>query len=130
MVDFNNETTIGTPAVDIVRVLVLQRRNDFIEALEQYNKQNHAGVDPPTYIVRARLISLYYEIKPMLIRKYKDKEYIMILEKSLNEGAMNEILTVWELINNFLDTIQLTRIDTRQYIDTTSVLSETRSKIN
>lgn len=130
MVDFNNETTIGTPAVDIVRVLVLQRRNDFIESLEHYNKQIHAGVEAHTHIVRARIISLYYEIKPMLLRKYKDKEYIRILEKSMNEGDIKEILLVWELINNFLDKIQLTRIDTRANIDTTDVLAETRSKVN
>ena len=61
MVDFNNEATIGTPAANVVKILILQARANAIEALEFYNKRTSLGVEANQTTLKDRLGSWFLE---------------------------------------------------------------------
>jgi len=132
MVDFNNETTITRPAVDIERVLVLQRRHDCIEAYEGYQKAILSGADTGDYTFRSRVLSLFIELKASLKRHYpegdKDKISFVELETWIRKGEEDELFNAFDLINDFLDVIKLTRLDTHKVYDSTRVEVENREK--
>lgn len=127
MVDFNSETTIGTPAVDVVRILILQRRADLFEAWEQYKKEEYQGIQNDISIVRARLFSLFLELQGSLIRKLKEKDYKKIVE-SMDTDDKDIILESVLTLNEYLDKLNLTKIDTKEKYDKTRVEKEHKVK--
>ena len=127
MVDFNNEATISTPAADIVRVLILQRRADLFEALEDYKKKENMGQSPNTSVVKARLFSWFLERQPRLKEKLKEKEYNKIKEL-INSDKIEEILEAIYILNEELDGIKLTRIDVKKIYDSTRADVENKEK--
>lgn len=112
MVDFNNEATIGTPAVDIIRVLILEKRNFLIESIEHYHKIVNRGSEADDSVVKARAYTLWLEISALLKRK-NNKEEHQQLKKLLTQGSIQDVIDGLVLINDLLDSIRLTRIDTR-----------------
>jgi len=127
MVDFNNEATVGTPALDIVKVIILQRRYDVLESLEKYNKLKFQDTEPDISGFRARLITLFLEISPILKRSLGEKGY-SDLDKELGKGDMDSLTNAVMTINDQLDKLNLTRFDTRKYIDTSKVELENEEK--
>lgn len=116
MVDFNNEATVSTPAGDVVKILILQRRNDFIEAVEAYNKTKYAGVSADTSIVKSRLLSLFLEIHPALERNKKSDD-LAELETMIVSDDYDELIRAFIIINRWLDETKLIRIDTHKQYD-------------
>jgi len=130
MVDFNNETTIGTSAWDIVRVLILQRRNDLIEAIEYYNKLECRNTDGDLSIVQARLHSLFNELQASLKRRWngpKDTRYKDLIDK-IKSDKFKDIIDAFYILNEYLDEINLTRIDTRKQYDGSRVEEENKER--
>jgi len=127
MVDFNNEATISTPAVDIVRVLILQRHSDALDAIEFYKKKTLGGVAYPTDVMASRIYSLYLQnIKP--IQRNISKEDFKQLEKDVNSIEEADLIKAFLIINGVLDELRLTKIDTGKKHDTTNVEEENHVK--
>ena len=127
MVDFNNETTVSTPAVDIVRVLILQRHNDLIEAFEHINKLEGLEQSDDIQIIRARMFSLYLQISEVLTRQLKPEE-MTEFKRRLKDGTMAELTESIIKINEVLDAIKLTRVDTKKVYDPSRVEVENELK--
>lgn len=124
MGDFKDTgATEGRPAWDIVRVLILQRWNDLIEAIEVYQKAELEGRAGELYIVRARLASLFYVIQPMLKKRWPEKDYDAFMEK-LKIGSPENIINCFYLLNEELYKVKLTQIDTVKVYDMSSVEAE------
>ena len=127
MVDFNNDTTIGTPAVDIVRVLILQARANVYEALELYYKVKFSGVSARLNIVKARLITWFLEHQAYI--KRIDEAKFKEIKKTLFNNSIDEA-TVLDLIfffNELLDKLKITMIDTRKQYDRSKIEDENRA---
>jgi len=127
MVDFNNETTIGTPAVDIMRVLILQRRSDAIEAIEFYKKKQASGVIVDSSSIQSRLFSLFLEVEETLKRHLSEVD-IKSLEDSLGSKNLDTLIDCFRKINTILDAIKLTRIDTGKVYDYGNIEEENKVK--
>lgn len=125
MVDFNNETTIATPSVDVVRILILQRRNDVIEAFEHYKKTDNEEIE----VIQARLLSLYLELQG-LIDKQKDspKNNIEVFSTKIFEADFGALLKIFSGINMLLYNINLTKIDNKPDYDTTDIEAENKKQ--
>lgn len=110
MVDFNNETTVATPAIDVKRILVLQARNFLIEALEAYRKSKLGGVVTDTNIISSRLYTLFLEIRSGIRRHLSEEDYeeLALLVKENDELSIE---IAFDIIDKWLDDIGLTRID-------------------
>lgn len=129
MVDFNNETTIGTPSIDVTRIILLQYRYDTREALEQYMRASFSGVAGNISVLRARLLTWFFEMRPMLKRKLKKDKYEELLNKVTGEEIEeNEIIEIISLLDDELDKIMVTRIDIREQYDTARVEKENKKK--
>ena len=136
MVDFNNETTISVPAADIVRVLMLQRRNDCIEAREKLMSMGSKGFQVDSSIYRSRLFSYFMELEGMLFRRFEKVEvskglsrYAWVLGR-LGSKEAAELDEVFFFFNHLLDEIQLTKIDSKKQFDSSRVEIENREKLN
>jgi len=127
VVDFNNETTIGTPAANIVKILLLQRRSDLIEAWELYKKKHYQNVDADISLVRARLFSWFLEFQAALQRRLSDKDYEALCGQ-IKSNEPEEIEAAIYALNEQMDVIRLTRIDTKTAYDKTNVEIENREK--
>jgi len=129
MVNFNNENTIATPPRDVIKILILQRRNDLIEAIEDYNKRKFIGSDTGTQFIQARLFSLFLEIQNILSRRMSPKDYEK-LEKVLLSDSLEsrKLIDIFYQINNILDSADLIKIDTRKQYDTSNIETENLEK--
>lgn len=126
MVDFDNEATIGTPAIDIIRVLVLQARAYTFEAWEDYHKKRAAGIEANLNVVYARLHAWFDELQAALKRKLKKEDYRKLkdgLAKNKDEQALRDVTY---FLNGYLDEIKLTRLDTKKDYDKTGWESENK----
>lgn len=128
MVDFNSGETIGRPAVDVVKISILQRRYDFIEAYEDFKKKRLAGAAAPLSIVRARLISFFLEIQACLKRRYKSDDFKEVHKDVFNSEDEDKILDLFYNFNEELDNINLTRIDTEKVYNKLRVEEENKMK--
>ena len=128
MVDFNNETTIGTPATDIEKVNILQRRHDFIEAFEFYKKNRLANRTSPLDIIRARLFSLFLQLQAAL-KRHKKTDYEELKKQCKEADKEETIIETFLILNEFIDDpLKISRIDTHKQYDSTSVESENKEK--
>jgi len=127
MVDFNNDVTVGTPAIDVVRILWLQRRSEVIDHLELYTKRDAQGVTGDLSGVRSKLFSLFLEVQPCLERRVLPEElkaldcaeFNALRVKFRQAKTEEELLDLFYLINHQFDDLLLTRLDTKKRHDRT-----------
>jgi hypothetical protein len=129
MVNFNNETTVGQTAGNLIRLLLIEARYNCFAAFEKYNDDISKGINSSQTIVKARLGTWLLELQPYLDRtaeklevdksKLKDiKDKLFFSKKVLNYKDLLEIL---EYLNNTSDKLRITRLDTRQVWDTLDI---------
>ena len=125
MVDFNSKETVGTPAIDIVRVLWLQARDNLLQSWQYYQEQRLIGSEPNINTVHARLITLFNEMEAYLRRtmpaKIKRNEPYsfeelqeLVYTTNITDKQMKEAIS---FLNIRLDKINLIKIDTKQKYD-------------
>ena len=116
MVDFNQEATISTPAIDIMRVSILQARQNLLDSIEIYTQRKADGHKIPTSLMKSRLWRLYQEIEQTIQRHSKPEEFEEIENFMLDMKDTQEekILFYMNIIMTVLDTINLTLIYTKQ----------------
>jgi len=124
MVDFNNDTTVTTPALDVVKILILQRRNDVIEAFEHYNKS--LDFEEDISLVRSRLYGLYLETKGMLENNFPDETLKTLREAVYSPKSFKEIDEGFNIINMLLYEIKLIKIDNKKGFDSRDMEAENK----
>ena len=129
MVDFNNEATVSTPASDIVRILILERRYNLMEAIERRILNDSMAIEAgqDLAVIKARLYSFYFEICEVIPRRMKIEEKEQ-LEKDIQANDFAAVMRAFRSLNSLLDTIKLTRIDTKKVYDPTLVEDENKEK--
>jgi len=137
MIDNNNNNnkfqTTATPPADLLKIMILQRREDALQAIESFYQLSFTGATPPNHIVRSRIISLYIDLEPCLRRSMPDdktginSELNKISSRVFGEDVEKCILGFRDL-NNLLDQLNITRVDTRKKIDTSRVENENEAK--
>jgi hypothetical protein len=137
VVDFNNETTVTTPPGEIVKVVVLERREQVIEALESYYSLEGSDVDMQhkTTVLRARMLALWFQMQAMVRRRRKDAKggnedptYDEIQERMLVAKEFEQILDCFEWMNEFIDDMGLTYIDSRARYDRRNIEDANQKK--
>lgn len=130
MVDFNDATTVGTPAVDIFRVEALQAQSNAFEAFEVYNKQKERGVNADLSVTKARLITWYLIHQPYMKRS-KHKQMLIIEEvllRSKEDIEEDKIIEIMLTLNELLDQLNITKLDTRKIYDRTKWEQENKTQ--
>lgn len=122
MVDFNNETTVAVPPSNIMKILVIQKREYLLDAWENYYKKEaqSTDADKDMAIIKSRLKNLFLCRRNEIERKVK-KEIISELLVLVDSNKINDLLKATELILEHLDNIGLSKIDTREIYDRTII---------
>lgn len=130
MVDFNNETTVGTPPGDIVKIVILERREQVIEARESYRLAALRGIETADklHIVGARVGALWDQLQAIALRRMKDAKgtdddptYETVEEFVIAAKTWEQLTAAWEWMNRLIDDAGLTFIDSRPRYDRTRV---------
>lgn len=130
MVDFNNEATVATPPGDVVKIVVLERREQCIEAIESYynveatNLETHQRVA----VMRARVMAFWYQVQAMAYRRLDEEVYESVVEDMRASKKADDLLLAFEWLNSFVDEMGLTMIDTRAKYDRTRVEDANKKK--
>jgi hypothetical protein len=126
VVDFNNDTTVATPPGEVVKIVVLERREQVIETLEEYHRLESSDVDThhKERLVRARVMAFWYQIQAMVKRRLKgaqgtedDPTYDMVEEEIAEAKEIDDLIDAFEWMNQFVDDMGLTFIDGRERYD-------------
>lgn len=129
MVNFDDSQTISTPAYEVEKITILQRRYDLLEALEYYEKLYfQSGTNSNAQaVLRARMRTLFRQLKPVLKRKYKKEEYQEFIKK-VNSKSEEDISWCIDELLDFIDRIKITRIDNAKEIDSADIEEVNKSK--
>lgn len=129
MVDFNSDTTVSTPAADIQRIVVLERRYNVMEVIESYVKIKDSGADtgPELALIRSRLLSFYLELRDLCKRQLSPEDFDT-LKTQCTSSKYKDLLDGYMTLNSMLDSIKLTRLDTKKKYDSTNVEEENKEK--
>jgi len=86
MVNFNSEGTVTTPPSDVLKILILEKRESALEAINLFQVEAFNGRNPRQNYIRASLYALWCELQAMLYNSVATKEKVLI------KGA-KEVLT-------------------------------------
>lgn len=123
MVDFNNDSTVSTPPGDVVKIVVLERREQCIEALEMYHGMEGASLETnhKEAILRSRILAFWYQVQAMAKRRLPAEEYDEVARVVKEMKKFDELVEMFEWLNKFVDDMGLTTIDSRAKYDRTRV---------
>lgn len=131
MVDFNNENTIGTPAADVVKIIILNRWWDLQEAREDYYKKKYSNIQVSNYIVRARTRTLFDTLQAGLMRRYDNQKNKLDVVKlrflACNSNNDIDLDEAYRLMAKELDDLHLTRIDLKPVINRQNIEESNRA---
>lgn len=117
--------TLTTPPAIILKIMILERRQELINAIEEYNNKKFLGAGWPTNKLKSLLYSLFYEIDAGLRKEYdKEKDGVNLykdFKKKLESAEAEELIKAFGFIEDFLYKKNLTRWDLKQYYDTSNV---------
>ena len=127
MGNFEDTANVTTPYTDVVKLTILQRRNDCIEAMEFFQKQNLQGYEPETHVFRSRLFSFWLEISSGYLEsesKKKDSD-LKIAEKILDENTdADKLIKLFSQLDQYIYRTRLTKIASFKAYDTTIAEAE------
>lgn len=125
---FQALATNTKPLFELVKIGIFEARYNLKLALEHYYQQKMFNTNPvaPWSFVLSRLKGLIFEIKPLILRTPKAEKIKLNIEK-LNSMRNEEVITLIEDINIFLDNLGLIKIDSDVY-DRSDPLAEDKIK--
>jgi hypothetical protein len=122
--------TSSTPPLDVLKILLLQRRDAVLEAIESYYKQHDVVGSAPTHFITSRVRTLFFDVEPMLRRYYigdKEKDFEKMSVAVLGSSVTDSI-NAFRDMNNILDAKNLTKWDNMRVINTARVENENEDK--
>jgi len=139
MVDFNSEGTVTTPPADILKILILEKREYVLEAITNYYVVSFRDMSVKDNYIRAGLMALWLELKAMLLNSVFKREKLLIngKEESITIKMLDSIysklisagwLEGFDFINSYLYTKGLIKVDSRTHYDKNRVSAINRQK--
>jgi len=128
--DFNNESSLGTNRAHILDLIVLGRRDEWLNTFQEYriaSATNSSSKDSLFYRLIAIIQTLEFEIRETLKRRIKD-EYKDFKYNLDNIKTEDDLLASFNAVSEVLDKLNITKIDTRIAVDTTDVEAVNVSK--
>lgn len=131
MVNFDNDTTIATPPGDVVKIVLLERREQCIEAIEAFYDVEGRGVDGGSKLgtFGARVLSFWFSVQAMAKRRLPKESYEEV-EKAFKGLKFKEaeLIELYEWLNEFVDELGLTYIDSRAKYDRSRIEDANKKK--
>lgn len=109
MVDFNNETIVSKPPAEIVKLLIIEHRENVLMAFENYHLKEGKGIINDTSTIRARIITLFFEVEASL--KRRDEALHTEMGELVISRNYEALLRAFVLLNKEFDRMGLTIVD-------------------
>lgn len=93
MVNFNDPNTLSIPVSNISKILILEKQQNILIAIEQ---NNQTGGNPLKSVIRSRIITYFYQIR-LLLEKYFPKEYLEVKDRIFSEN-LEELIYCFEIM--------------------------------
>lgn len=128
MSDVPEYGSVAVPPVDLLRVRLLEMRDDALRAVGQFHRyrSNGASTDTCLALLRPPMLVLYHAIRAAIARD-KDKKFAPVPEL-LAAKDPDSVLAAWELMDDWLDTKRITRVDMIMDYDRTRAEHENKSR--
>lgn len=135
MIDFQNNTITSRPPKEIINYSIIFRREETLDALRRY-KLEAIGNDneDPALLSKfsAHLYTLLVQNKPMLNKSWdeiKNNPYkdIEALERATLSQKESQVLSALDFIEEFLYKKGLTKTDTRENLETHSIIRRNKA---
>jgi len=144
---YDDAKTVATAPHDLLKIIILERRKFFIDAMERYNKNKFGSRNsaPDLARMRAEMGSLFFELQAALKRDLGDKKlseykghgvdeddkamsvYVWLKQHVEGKSAKN-MTAAYYFLNEWLDDKKFIRIDTKRQYDSTRAENENRMK--
>lgn len=118
--DFNNDSTISKPPVEIVNLIIIEHWYNLRLAFEFYTKHKFKGASIGLDECRSRLLTLFLAVIEVLERKLEKETFTSLFKTctDLKQSLSYEtLLDSYLLINKVLDSSGLIKVDTKPYIN-------------
>jgi len=119
--DINNLVNSTQPPEFILKLLIIQKREEFHTALDNYNKTKALGQTGDISKVRSKLLSLFFQLRATLKNHYKDFDRITefdALEFDLhNSKDFKRIYNIGCEIEDFLYLKEVIKFDNKKKLD-------------
>lgn len=117
---------ITTPPGIILKIMILERRQELINAIEEYNNKKFLGAGWPINKIKSLLFSLAYEIDAGLRKEYDkakkgQENFYKTFKELLKSNDADELIKAFDFIEDYLYKKNLTRWDLKQRYDTSNV---------
>ena len=127
MIKTTTNDNITMPPAELLKILIIQRRNDSLESIEGYYKMLCAGAGAPSNIVKARVRTLFLDLEAGLKRQLEEAKYKQLIVNVFSED-ITKCIEGFREINAFLDTMNLIKVDTKKRYDSTNAEEENSTK--
>jgi len=137
MVNFESDTLLTTNKGEILNLIILGRRDELLNTFQRYMKariSNSSSIATEEHNLRSSLFVLFLEVEIPLSRRLisQDRQEILINLRefvySIDVVKPSDLIDSYNVINKFLDDINLTKIDTKKRFDSRLVEDENTEK--
>ena len=126
MVDFNQGETITTAPKDLLKIMILERWNNCIEAFESFDRRINKGYEGDTYELKARLKALFNILSSPI--KKSDPKLFEELDISFRSISYESMLVIYNRLSDWLNDKELINVFTGKRYDSTRVEVENNAK--
>jgi hypothetical protein len=117
---------VGTSARELLKILILQKRDEAIQELRNYYYRDARGVAGSPHKVKARILCLYFELYSSMKRSWK-KEVFHNLTSKVKSNNIKDLSAAFCMMSDFLDQKVITKFDNRVNIDITDPEGENQA---
>ena len=133
MVDFNNDAVLGTNRSHILDLVILGRPDEWINTFQKYQLAKFNNASNQTILLnklKSIACSLEFEMRETLKRKLKlDDKYKKFFQTLYtDESKEQDVLNSFNVINEVLDELEITKIDTRKKVNFLDLEGSNESK--
>ena len=124
------DNIVGIAPLNIIKIGIIESRENFILAYEKYAEQEESGLQPSLSYMIGRLKTWFMKLQAGLKRRMKDYDYIYLKEMIMDNPKLqlNEILDIYYILNEEMDAMGLIKIDTKERIEPGRVELSNRHK--
>jgi hypothetical protein len=126
MVDFNADNTMTRPRKDVVNFMILQQLQDLLDIYCKWEIEQEKGTGKLTIELKSQILKMIMLIRTPLetkLTKEKQPTYTNInnMREILITANSTEIITMVEYIERFLYEKDVTKWDSKEFVDRTKV---------
>lgn len=113
------DNIVGLAPLNIIKIGIIEARENFILAYEMYAQDEEKGMVPQLSYIVGRLKTWFMKLQAGLKRRLKEYDYLYLKEMIMDNPKLqlNEILDIYYLLNEEMDAMGLTKIDTKEKIE-------------